>query len=264
MQTRFVRRPDGARIAYQSGGLPDGPPLLLLQGQANSHRWWHGIRDGFEQTHRTITVDYRGTGSSTAHESLNEGWSTETFAEDVVAVLDDLRLDTADVYGTSMGGRVGQMLAIRHPARVGRLVLACTSPGGRLAHERDASVRRLLADPDPTVRRETLLDLMYTPVWSRTNRSSNLLGDPTMSPVAARLHLRVSGRHDAYDLLPQIDSPTLVLHGTEDRMTPAINAELIAQRIPDATVRLTDGGRHGFFDEFRHDVTARVLAFLTR
>jgi pimeloyl-ACP methyl ester carboxylesterase len=83
-----------------------------------------------------------------------------------------------------------------------------------------------------------------------------------MTPQARRAHLRVSDSHDASPLLARITAPTLVLHGSDDLMVPIDNAELIAARIPDATVRIYAGGRHGFFDECAAEVTPTVRAFL--
>lgn len=208
-----------------------------------------------------VTFDYRGTGDTEGTADEPE-WSTRSFAADAVTVLDDLGIERAHVYGTSMGGRVAQMLAADHPARVDRLVLACSSPGGPHASERTQAVRRSLADPDPAVRRRRLLSLMYTDERLARSTWSHLLGDPHMTPDATRRHLRVSNRHDAWDLLPDISAPTLVLHGNDDEMVPASNAELIAGRIPDATVWTRPGGRHGFFDEFADEVSPRVSRFL--
>ncbi|WMY78566.1 alpha/beta hydrolase [Citricoccus sp. I39-566] len=73
---------------------------------------------------------------------------------------------------------------------------------------------------------------------------------------------RASDRHDAWDALPSIAAPTLVLHGTEDLMVPTENAALIADRIPDARMRLVPGGRHGFFEELEDQVTPEILGFL--
>jgi len=254
-----VRTGDGAVLAVQEDGPEDGPALLLLPGQANSHAWWTGLRESFELTRRTITFDYRGTGTTAAAEA---DWSTMSFAADAAQVLGSLGIRRADVYATSMGGRVAQMLALGSPGLVGRLVLACTSPGGRHAVERSQSVRRALADPDPAVRRETLLDLMYTPAWRAPGRRSNLLGDPTMSPRAQALHLRASNGHDAGDRLGAIGSPTLVLHGEADLMVPVDNAHRLAEHIPGAVLETVPGGRHGFFDEFRDEVSPRVERFL--
>jgi 3-oxoadipate enol-lactonase len=235
--------------------------LLLLPGQANSHLWWDGLRGFFDKEFRVVTFDYRGTGSSGSSQDEPE-WSTRSFAQDAVAVLDSLGIAGAHVYGTSMGGRVAQMLAAEHPSRVHRLVLACSSPGGPHARERSQAVRRSLADPDPEVRRARLLSLMYTDTRLARDRCSNLLGDPTMTPDATRRHLRVSNGHDAWELLPGITAPTLVLHGTDDEMVPCANSDLIAARIPDATLWQRPGGRHGFFDEFADEVSPRVSRFL--
>lgn len=253
-----VRTPDGAVLAIQQTGPNDGPPLLLLPGQANSHRWWDRLRGGFDDTYRTITFDYRGTGGSTAAEVP---WSTAGFADDAATVLDALGIRGAHVYGTSMGGRIAQMLAINRPTMVGRLVLACTSPGGPPAQERSDAIRRELADPDQDVRTAALMRLMYTPAWPGCAADSTLLGDPTMTAKASMLHLRVSSGHDASAQLHRITAPTLVLHGADDELSLPANATYIAEQIPGAAAEILPG-RHGFFDEFSATVTPRVRRHL--
>jgi pimeloyl-ACP methyl ester carboxylesterase len=253
-----VRLDDGTELALQRAG--SGPILLLLPGQANSHAWWTGLREAFEGTCTTVTFDYRGTGATRASE--DDTWTTASFADDALRVLDACDAGTAHVYATSMGGRVAQLLAARAPDRVDRLVLACTSPGGPLAVERGTEVRRALSRPDPAARRRALLDLMYTPVWFARGVSSHLLGDPRMTPRARSLHLRASDGHDASGVLGAITAPTLVLHGDDDPMTPSANAEVLHRAIPGSRLHLTPGGRHGFFDEFALDTTTRVLDFL--
>jgi len=253
-----IRTADGAVLAIQQTGPADGPPLLLLPGQSNSHRWWDHLRGGFDDVCRTITFDYRGTGGTTA---LEEPWSTTSFAADAATVLDALGLRGAHVYGTSMGGRVAQMLAINHPTTVGRLVLACTSPGGPDAQERSTAIRRQLARPDDDIRTASIMRLMYTPEWTGRAADSTLLGDPTMTARAAALHLRISNEHDASRDLHRIVAPTLVLHGVDDELSPPANASVIAAGIPGATAEIVPG-RHGFFDEFSAAVTPRVRAHL--
>jgi pimeloyl-ACP methyl ester carboxylesterase len=258
--TRTIATSDGFRLAVQVSGRGDGPTLLLLAGQANSHRWWNGLREDFEDRFRVVTLDQRGTGES--HGEVG-GWSTRLFADDAAQVLAEVGDGPAFVYGTSMGGRVAQLLAADHPQLVRRLVLACTSPGGPHAQERSAGVRRSLADPDLSRRLSALHRLFYTDAWPHGVEESNLLGDPTMTAAESRAHLRVSARHDAWDALPRITAPTLVLHGTDDLMVPTANAPLLAQRIPDAGLHLVEGGRHGFFEEYRPEVVPLIRQFLT-
>lgn len=254
----FARAGDGTVLAHQWQG--DGFPLVLLAGQANNHHWWDSTREDFHGTHRTITLDQRGTGASGAP---RQGYSTEEFADDVIAVLDDLGVERADVYGTSMGGRVAQWVALRHPGRVRRLVLGCTTPGGPHAVERDASVRRALAQPDPRAARQALTDLMYSPAWQAAHPGPyTVLGDPGMPPHARRGHLLASGGHDAWDALPGVVAPTLVLHGGQDRMAPPENLALLAGRIPGARTHLFPEARHAYFQECRAEASALVSAFL--
>lgn len=251
---------DGFPLAVQTDGPVDAPAMLLLPGQANAHRWWDGLRESFEEEFRTITFDYRGTGES---RGPVERWTTSSFADDAASVLDAVGVDSAAVFGTSMGGRVAQLLAANHADRVDSLVLACTSPGGPLAVERPREVRQALARATPTERPTLLRDLFYTPAWPHAPSESHLLGDTTMTPEETAAHLRVSYHHDAWNLLPDVVAPTLVLHGTDDRMTPADNAPLLAQRIPGAVLHLTTGARHGFFDEFSDDVLPLVRDFVS-
>ncbi|WP_420715719.1 alpha/beta fold hydrolase [Streptomyces sp. SBT349] len=249
---------DGTRIAHRTEGA--GPPLLLLGGQSNSHRWWDPVRADFAAARTTISLDYRGTGGS---DKPDRPYSTQEFAEDAVAVLDALGVGRADVYGTSMGGRVAQWLAARHPERVRALVLGCTSPGGAHAIERAPEVRRSLAAADPRAARAALLALMYTPGWLAVHRGPfTTIGDPAMPPYARGRHLVASNKHDAWDVLPSIAAPTLVLHGDDDLLNPTANAPLLAGRIPGARLELIPGARHAYFEEFSAVATPMVLDFL--
>ncbi|ARQ71595.1 alpha/beta fold hydrolase [Streptomyces marincola] len=250
---------DGVTLHYQPRG--GGEALLLLSGQSNSHRWWDSCREDFEQGgYRTVTFDYRGTGAS---DKPDEPYSTREFAADAVAVLDALGVRRAHVYGTSMGGRVAQWLAADHPDRVGALVLGCTSPGGAHGHERGKDVRRALSQPDRKAAGRALLELMYTPGWLATRRGPyHTVGDPDMPAHARRRHLAASAEHDAWDALPRIAAPTLVVHGTDDVFNPAANAPLLAGRIPGARAHLLPGARHAYFEEFRATASRVVLDFL--
>lgn len=258
MTAGFAKSADSTRIAYQVEG--DGPPLLLIAGQANNHHWWDGVRDDFADVRTTITLDYRGTGDSGKPDSP---YSIEIFAQDALAVLDELGIESADVYGTSMGGRTAQVIAGRHPRRVRKLILGCTSPGGAHGIERSDAVRRSLAQLDRDAARQALAELMYTPGWLAEHPGPHqTMGDPDIPDYARRHHLRASAGHDAWDLLPAISAPTLVLHGADDIFNPSANAPLLADRIPDARLHLIEGARHAYFEEFRDVAGPLALDFL--
>lgn len=249
---------DDFPITVQVSGPLEAPALLLLQGQSNSHEWWDGLRSDFEPDFRTVTFDYRGTGGSRG--TLGE-LSTSTFAEDAAEVLDHLHIDRAAVYGTSMGGRVAQMLALDFPERVGALVLACTTPGGPHSVKRPREVGQSLAKLRGDEHTQYLFDLFYTPAWTVAAQYSKLLGDNTMTKQESAAHLRISAGHNAWDRLPEITAPTLVIHGDDDRMNPVENATLLHERIPDSRLLVLPGGRHGFFEEFAEVVTPEIVRF---
>lgn len=252
--------PDGTALAYQTVGR--GIPLVLLAGQSNNHRWWDATRPDFEDRYTTVTLDWRGTGAS---DKPDVPYSTRGFAGDVVAVLDALGIGRAHVYGTSMGGRVAQWLAADFPERVGALILGCTSPGGPHALERDATVRRALAQPDRAAAGRYLLELMYTPEWLASHPGPYFtVGDPATPAYAQRRHFAASAGHDAWEALPTIVAPTFVVHGADDVFNPAANAPLIAERIPDSELLLIEGARHAYFDEARDVASPAVLDFLAR
>ena len=262
METRnqhTITTHDGFPLCFQTSGPPEAPALLLLQGQANSHEWWDGLREDFEPEFHTVTFDYRGTGGSRGE--LGE-LSTASFAADAVEVLDHLSIDRAAVYGTSMGGRIAQMVALDFPDRVEALILCCTTPGGPKSVKRPREVGQSLARLRGHEHTQYLFSLFYTPNWTVAPRYSKLLGDDTMSTQESAAHLRISAHHNAWDRLPQIGAPTFIIHGDEDRMNPVENAHLLHELISESDIRIVPGGRHGFFEEFAEAVNPDIIRFL--
>jgi pimeloyl-ACP methyl ester carboxylesterase len=89
--------------------------------------------------------------------------------------------------------------------------------------------------------------------------------DRPVPPYARRLHYLASEGHDAWDLLPTIEAPTLVVHGSEDLVNVAANAPLLVEGIPGAVLHIIiAGARHDYFWENRPEASQRVLDFLAR
>ena len=256
----FATSPDGTRLYFECHGT--GTPLLLLAGQASDHREWDGVCADFAAHHRVILLDYRGTGQSDKPGA--PAYSTRGFAQDAVAVLDQLRLDRAHAYGISMGGRVAQWLAIDHPQRLGALLLGATTPGNAHGVARDPAITDAMARGDWASLRPTLV----SPSWMAEHpdfeaRMASM--DATPAPAfARRLHYQASEGHDSWLALDRITAPTLVLHGSNDEINVTANAALLAGRIPGAELQLIEGARHSYFEEYRDLASWRVLDFLWR
>lgn len=254
--------PDGARIRYDD--LGHGEPLLLLSGQATDAHGWDGIAESLARHHRVITYDQRGTGGTQAPEPTPDApWTTRLFAADAVAVLTHARVPRAHLHGVSMGGRVAQWLAVDHAHRVGAVVLASTTPGDAHGVPRDPDVDRLMATTGDLASAVALLELMASRRFLAAGTWTAWAPQP-MTDAARAGHRAASQGHDAWDVLPQLAAPTLVLHGDDDRVNVVANARLLAERIPDAELALVPGGRHAVIFEMQAQCDALVLGFLAR
>jgi 3-oxoadipate enol-lactonase len=252
----------GCRIYYEVSGT--GAPLLLVAGQASDHFSWDGVHEGLAAYHRVIVYDHRGIGKS--DKPTEPPYTTRMMAADAIAVLDDLRVDRAHAYGVSMGGRIGQWLGIDHGDRLGALVLCSTTPGDAHGVARDAEMSADMANfaTDPAAQAR-ITRTIYSAAWMAANRERLMaqLQRP-VEPFAQALHFQCSQTHDAWDELPTIRNPTLVMHGSADRLNPTENAHLLASAIPGAELRLIQGGLHACSTERAAECNEIVLDFLAR
>jgi 3-oxoadipate enol-lactonase len=192
------------------------------------------------------------------------------YGDDAAALLDAVGWDTAMVVGVSFGGMVAQELTLRHPARVRRLVLACTSAGG--AGGASYPLHELF-DVDAgqqATQRMTLLDTRWDEQWQAANPDmvrliTEGLGEQGRADAEStrglRLQLEARSHHDTSPRLGAIACPTLVCGGRFDGIAPPANSEYLASRIPEARLELFDGG-HLFFMQ---DATAwpAIVKFLS-
>lgn len=253
----FATASDSTRLYFETIG--SGPPLVLISGQAFDHQMWTDVRDDFARDHQVIVYDQRGTGLS---DKPPTGYSTRGMADDVVSILDEWGIAQAHVYGFSMGGRIAQWLGIDHADRLNALVLGGTTPGNAHGVRRPPEADAILASG----RQAALYDLLVSPAWQATHpewqaRMAERARHP-MPPHALRQHYLASEGHEAWDALPQITAPTLLIHGGADQINVCANATLLAQRIPHATLHVIDGARHAYFWEHQSEASRVVGDFL--
>ena len=237
-----VATPDAfTSLSWESTG--SGPPLLLIMGLGLSGgAWWRTV-PALAKRFRVITYDNRGTGASTA---LTYSYTTEAMADDALAVLDSAGVERAHVYGISLGGMVAQQIALRDPERVAGLVLGATQPGGRRAVPADRDVlcffqRRSELPSDESAWGSVAYN--YSPRARRTKAAEiaedidRRLANP-FDEHAYRAQMCAAALHNCFGRLAKVDKPTLVVHGSADRVIPVENARLIAERIPGAKLRI--------------------------
>jgi len=232
-----------------------GEPLLLIQGMSgHTLHWGEPFLGALEPDFDLIAIDHRNTGLSPR---VDGPFTLGDLAEDAVGKLDELGIQTAHVMGISMGGMVAQELIIRHPERVRTLVLGCTYAGGAGQQLTSPEVAQILAEGMQSGDREKA----FRAAWG-VNVSEAFAADEdnfatfreiaNMRPVPVDVIMRqmqaIYG-HDTSARLAEIEAPTLVIHGTADRMLPASNGEAISQIIPGARYAPLDGVGHMFWVE---------------
>ena len=244
----------GNDLYYERRGA--GEPLLLIQGLGgNSLHWGEGFLGGLEDSFELILFDNRGAGRSGP---LGEGEHTiADLASDALGLLDALEIESAHVVGISMGGMVAQEVVLAAPQRVKTLTLGCTFPGGPEAKMTDMEVVGLLAeavlsgDDERTLRvgYEVMIAAEYGAQEGAYELYSELAGQYRAPIPVLMAQLAAIMGHDTSERLGDVAVPTLVIHGTEDRLMAVCNGELIARLIPGAQLELLDGSGHMFFWE---------------
>ena len=248
---RVGRGPTATRLHVQREGT--GEPLLWITGFAISSEIFSPVIDSYAAEFDCVRYDNRGAGRSPAPWRIT---SIPELAGDAVRLLDALGIDSAHVYGLSMGGMVAQEVAIRFPDRVRGLVLGCTTHGGpRAVLPSPRVAAALTARGAPAELRAQLVGrALFSEDFRRrepalVRRYLGLLNAHRTSARGAVSHLAASTYHDTRARLDRISAPTLVLHGDRDVLTPPANARLLAGAIPDATLALVRGAGHAYLLE---------------
>jgi 3-oxoadipate enol-lactonase len=245
----------GVRIVYETRGT--GDPLLLMHGLGYGRWGWEPLLEPLAEDFHVLFYDNRGIGDSDVPEGP---YTARQLAEDAVAVLDSAGVEHAAVVGTSLGGMAAQELALGFPERVDRLVLACTTPGGVSAHPMpQQTVDLMLEAPTlpPEVALRRFVENALAPGGSQelVDRIHALRLANPFDPKGWQAQAAVGMGFDAFERLPQLHAPTLVLTGTEDVVVDPRNSELLADRIPGARLERVPGGHLFFWEDPARFVT---------
>ena len=248
----YIRFGRGGRILIMLPGLGDG--LRTVKGTALSMAWMYRMFAG----DFTVYVFSRRNG-------LPRGYTTRDMARDQAEAMECLGIRKADILGVSMGGMIAQWLAIDHPEKVGRLILTVTA--ARPNPVLTASVGEwadLARRGDHAAFMDSNLRRIYSGGYYRKNK--------WMIPMASKLTRPGSyGRffiqaeacltHNAWDGLPRIQAPTLVIGGEQDKALGGEPSREIAGKIPGAVLKMYSQWGHGLYEEAK-DFNGTVRDFL--
>ncbi len=250
---------EGHRLHYQVRGSAASPPLLLIQGMAMPSTAWIDLPLRFSRRFQVIVFDNRGTGHSTAPRGR---FRIRDMADDATRVLDAVGVDQAFVFGISMGGMIAQELALRHPHRVRKLVLAATFCSHRRSHKPKLSVAADLGLAMLTTRRfKPMRRLLVSDAWFKRSPNGFVSWFAHTRPARLRVIVKQIGavvRHETEQRLCTLRVPTLVMSGDRDRLVPVENSRYLATLIPGARYVEFPGAGHAF--PFEHaEETVRLV-----
>jgi pimeloyl-ACP methyl ester carboxylesterase len=255
------------QLYYEVHG--EGEPLVLIMGLGASTLGWDMQVPAFSREFRVVAFDNRGSGRSDKPAS---SYSIRLFADDTAGLMDALGIASAHVYGQSMGGIIAQELALSYPQRVRTLVLGSTSCGGQQgvpALPEHLMLMASLITFSPEEAAEKGLPLMYSDEFIARRRQQLIdraLAEAELRPPpdAFARQVQAAMSHRTYDRLPQIRCPTLVISGSDDKIVPAENSRILADRIAGAELAMLPKAGHGYLVECAEESNAIVLDFLHR
>jgi pimeloyl-ACP methyl ester carboxylesterase len=225
---------------------------------------WHRTTPVVSKHFRTILFDNRGVGRS----DLPPGpYPIATMAADAAAVLDAAGVESADVYGISMGGMITQEFAIQYPGRVRKLILGCTACGGPKVVRAEPEVNQVLMMRGNMTMEEGIaagVPYIYDADTPRARIEEDLVIRRTAYPKPEAYTAQLQGilAWESYSRLGQINAPTLVIHGETDRLVPAGNGRLIAESIPGSKLVMLPHASHIYMTDQPEASQKAVMDFL--
>ena len=269
---------DGRSIAYvDSGG--DAPVLLFVHGLGSNLSLWRHSLDAFSDTHRVVALDLPGFGLSGKQDVPA---TMPFFAKTVTGFLDALGIDRVTYVGASMGGQVGLTLALRHAERLEQLALV--SPAGiETFSTQDATALTSVTTPQSIasataeqVRQNTRVNFATwrdSYAWLIEQRTALAQRDDFMAYAKANAEAVAGMLNGAVrDRLDAVQTPTLVLFGTGDKLIPnrylhpnrttAEVAQTAEEALPNAKVELIDDAGHLLMIERTEVFHEKLRAFL--
>jgi len=244
----------GAELYYERAG--SGEPMLLVQGMSATHlAWGRPFRAALEESFDCVVFDNRGMGRSGP---AAMPFTIVDLAADTIGLLDALEIERAHLVGISMGGMVAQELALAHPGRIATLTLGatyCGGPEGTLMDPDDLQrLAAAFAARDAEAVRRAMWEINLSPAFREDDsRFAAFEEMATALPAPAEVivqQMQACSAHDTSERLGAISNPTLVIHGTADRLIGVGNGKQIASLLPEsARLELLEDVGHLFWWE---------------
>ncbi|WP_118135506.1 alpha/beta fold hydrolase [Oceanicella sp. SM1341] len=251
------------RIHYEVSG--EGAPLVLVHGVGANLQSWDGVCAALPGRFRIIRSDLRGHGASPL---IDGPISIDTFAEDILRVMDAAGVERADLAGFSLGGLIAQRLAAGWPERFRRIVIL-SAVAGRTEEERAKVVARLQMIRDGGMKAITgaARERWFTEAFVRDHEDTirARIAELEAAHVPSYLEAyRVFGQTELVDTLSRIPHPALIMTGEFDQGSNPRMAQTMHRLIPQSELEILPGLKHSVLLEAPELIAERIAAFLTK
>lgn len=283
-ETKYVTVKDTTyayRLFGHNSSYEDAIPLVFNQHfRANIDHWDPQLIDPIAATRPVLLIDNSGVGRSTGEVPL----TYREWAENVISVVEALKIPKIDVFGHSMGGFVAQMAALNAPHLVRKVILAGTGPsyGQGVESGSTAALDQLTKAQTEGEAEAAFLATFFAlgkktqeagkEWWARLNASRKDRKWEYLGSEGTQRQLAAAGNwfdpekraEGSYDRLGEIKQPLFIANGSNDIVIPTVNSWVMFQRIPYAELHLFPDSGHGFLDEYSVEFAKLIIAFLDK
>lgn len=240
--------------------------LIIIPGLGDGMKTIKGIALPMAYMYKIFAKDYRVYMFSRRNE-LYDGFSTNDMANDIAKSMDLLNITSADFLGISQGGMIAQCVAIQYPKKVNKLVLAVTS--ARLNNDMEETLKFWIKKAEEKDYKSIVIDTSektYSEDYLKKFRKFyGIVGNIGKPKDFKRFIIQTQSclTHNSYNELEKIESPTLVIGGSDDKIVGINASREIADKIKNSELYIYDGYGHGAYEEPK-DFNAKVLEYLNK
>ncbi|MHA2037990.1 MAG: alpha/beta fold hydrolase [Promethearchaeota archaeon] len=267
----------GIKLCYEVKGK--GNPIFLVHGFGNKKEFWIAQSDNLSNEFKVIALDCRGSGKS---DRPNEPYTAEMLAQDVIGLMDTLKLQKAHFIGHSLGGAVVQNIALMYPEKIDKIVLVCTFPdfpldkSGVEMFKKNWIAMYEAKIKDPIKAFYDKMKLRFSRDFFKIMKeeperkifgiysTKDLMEIDRIDPITPQDINNLTNAlltHKVLDRLQKIKAETLIIAGNKDRLASKVSSEQIHQRIPKSTLKIIPGG-HFVTMEKAPEINKLIIDFL--
>ncbi len=245
----------------------EGEPLLLISGLNADRFFWTSTIPYLKKNFSVITYDNRGMGKNKLFEPE---CTTELMANDLINLLDHLKIKKTHIVGHSLGGCIAQQIAIHHPDRVNKLVL-CSSQAKLLSLRKfsiKTNIELMKSDVPPEIIIKNMMSWLFGHTFLDDPKKQTLfIRQALMKPFEESRYsylyqVNALLNHDTSNQLNKITCPTLAICGEEDILSPPTNSQYLADNISAAKLFIFENAGHMLPVEDPEGFSRCIIEFL--